>query len=118
MMIVNLLAPPCRGGEQVSGIRILMLALLLIGTTFGCAPEAKTSVKSAVSTSSATASPSSPLAAGATKATIAADMDWLRQKATETKGDFARLSAEEQARVQAITKGHGTEVLKGMALSK
>lgn len=109
------LAPPCRGGEQVSGIRILTLALLLIGTTFGCAPEANTS---SVSTSSVTASPSSPLAAGATKATAAEDMDWLRKKATETKGDFARLSTEEQARAQAITKGHATEVLRGMALSK
>ncbi len=117
-MTMNLLALLRKEGKQVLEIRILTLALLLISTASGCAPEAKTSDTSSISSAVTNPSPTSSLAAGAAKATTTSDMDWLQHKAGETKGDFSLLSAEDKSRVQAITKGHGTEVLKGMAPSK
>lgn len=108
-MIVNPLTLLYKGGKQVSGSKILIPALILVGMSFGCAPEASTSATSPKSTSSAT---------GAVNVTPAEDMNWMRKKAEAAKGNFSLLSAEEQARVQAITKGRGAEVLRGMAPSK
>jgi hypothetical protein len=41
-----------------------------------------------------------------------AQTNWVEQKAKETGGDFAKLSAEDRQKIEQMTMGHGQMALK------
>jgi hypothetical protein len=76
-----------------------VVLMLFVGMLAGCNSE---SGKAADSTSaSSTLKP--------------ADMDWTKQKAKETGGDFNKLSPEDQKRLTTLHGNQAPNILKGVA---